>query len=52
MHDEVLIPTDGSPGAEGATARAFDITHPGSYVEVLQRFRREVSEYEQDWINW
>ncbi|POG54148.1 toxin-antitoxin system TumE family protein [Haloferax marisrubri] len=25
-----------------------DYEYPGSYVEVLQRFRREVNEYEQD----
>ena len=29
MYDNILVPTDGSPGAENATARAFDLARTG-----------------------
>lgn len=36
MYDDVLIPTDGSPGAEIATAHAFDLARSGeALVHVL-----------------
>ena len=36
MYDHILVPTDGSPGAENATVRAFDLARTGdATVHVL-----------------
>ena len=36
MYDDILVPTDGSPGAENATARAFDLARTGdATIHVL-----------------